>query len=63
MRWDSFVWKQVILNDEKLNSDGPDTLSWYWKDLRKDAEMFSTKQHGGSKIMVWSALCYQGTGT
>lgn len=60
--WDHPNWRQVIFSDEKkFNLDGPDGLSSYWRDLRKEPEIFSTRQQGGGSVMIWGAISYHGT--
>lgn len=58
---DNTVWKRYVFTDEKkFNLDGPDGLSYYWHDLRKDAEVFSKRQAGEASVMVWGAITYHG---
>uniref|UniRef100_A0A914DAA9 Transposase n=1 Tax=Acrobeloides nanus TaxID=290746 RepID=A0A914DAA9_9BILA len=56
-------WKmnafEVIKSDEKKwNLDGPDGLSGYWRDLRKEPLYFSKRNFGGGSVMVWAGVCY-----
>jgi hypothetical protein len=55
-------WFNVIFSDEKkFNLDGPDGWVGYWHDLRKEPELFSRRQNGGSSVMVWAAFSWEGT--
>jgi len=62
MTW-KLEWLKVVWSDEKkFNLDGPDGLSYYWHDLRKD-KMFSVKRgHGGGSVMIWACFGYHGLG-
>lgn len=54
-------WRKVIFSDEKrFNLDGPDGLSYYFHDLRKEELHLSRRQMGGGGIMVWAAIGYHG---
>jgi transposase len=51
-------WNYVIWSDEKkFNLDGPDGLSYYWRDLRKEPRFFSRRNFGGGSLMVWGGFC------
>lgn len=41
---------------EKFNLDGPDRLTYYWHDLRKDETIRSRRVHGGGSVMVWGCF-------
>lgn len=46
-------WRTVIFGDEmKFNLNGPDGLSFIWRNLGKEPEMFSIHQQGGGSVMV-----------
>lgn len=54
-------WTKIIFSDEKRFSlDGPDQWSYYWHDLRKEPELFQTRQSGGGGLMVWGAFSAKG---
>ncbi|CAF4635902.1 unnamed protein product, partial [Rotaria sp. Silwood2] len=56
MTWNN-EWNKVIWSDEKkFNLDGPDGFSYYWYDLRKEEEIFSTRVQGGGSVMIWASL-------
>ncbi|CAO4371152.1 unnamed protein product [Caenorhabditis nigoni] len=51
-------WKNVVFSDEKKwNLDGPDGNRSYWRDLRKDPQMFSRRNFGGGSLMIWGSFC------
>ena len=55
-------WLTVLFSDEKkFNLDGPDGLSYYWHDLRKQRQEVFSRQHGGGSVVVWAAFGYNGT--
>jgi transposase len=55
------AWDDVVFSDEKkFNLDGPDGFKYYWRDLRKEPEVFSRRQHGGGSVMVWAAFSAKG---
>jgi len=59
--WPSGKWERVIFSDEKkFNLDGPDGLSYYWHDIRKEEKIFSKRQQGGDSLMLWGAISYFG---
>ena len=56
------LWNSVIYSDEKrFNLDGPDGLHYYWSDLRKEPQFYSTRQQGGGSVMIWAAFSAKGT--
>lgn len=56
-----FFWHETIFSDEKkFNLDGPDGLSYYWHDLRREPRRFSKRQNGGGSVMVWAGLSFYG---
>jgi transposase len=58
--WDE-EWHHYVFTDEKkFNLDGPDGWAYYWHDLRKDQEVFSKRQLGGSSVMVWAGFGWNG---
>jgi len=62
MTW-KLEWLKVVWSDEKkFNLDGPDGLSYYWHDLRKE-KMFSLKRgFGGGSVMIWACFGSFGIG-
>jgi transposase len=60
MTWKS-EWQKVIWSDEKkFNLDGPDGFSYYWHDIRKEEQIFSTRSHGGGSVMIWASFGWYG---
>ena len=58
--WSS-EWHRVIFSDEKkFNLDGPDGFRFYWHDLRKEPQIFSSRHSGGGSLMVWGAFSSKG---
>ncbi|CAF2016077.1 unnamed protein product [Rotaria magnacalcarata] len=56
MTWNN-EWHKVIWSDEKkFNLDGPDGFSYYWYDLRKEEEIFSTRVQGGGSVVIWASF-------
>lgn len=55
-------WRRVVFSDEKkFNLDGPDGVTYYFHDLRKE-EIFLERNHSkAGGIMVWGAISYYGT--
>ncbi|CAD6196522.1 unnamed protein product [Caenorhabditis auriculariae] len=48
----------ILFSDEKKwNLDGPDGNRSYWRDLRKDPQLFSKRNFGGGSLMVWGGFC------
>uniref|UniRef100_A0A1I7XHB3 Laminin EGF-like domain-containing protein n=1 Tax=Heterorhabditis bacteriophora TaxID=37862 RepID=A0A1I7XHB3_HETBA len=48
---------QVIFSDKKKFSLGsPDGFTSYWRDLRKERRIFSTRNFEGGSLMVWAAF-------
>ncbi|KAG1705289.1 hypothetical protein DVH05_028532 [Phytophthora capsici] len=55
-------WDSVVFSDEKkFNLDGPDGYQYYWRDLRKEREIYSKRQSGGGSVFVWGAFSSKGT--
>ena len=48
--------RTIFLDKKKFNLDGPDRFQGYWHDLRKEKQVFSTRQFGGGLIMVWGTV-------
>lgn len=40
----------IILNEMKFYPDGPDLFAYYWHDLRKEPEVFFSRQQGGKSL-------------
>ena len=60
MTWNN-EWHKVVWSDEKkFNLDGPDGFSYYWHDLRKEEEIFSTRAQGGGGVMIWASFGWGG---
>ena len=60
MTWNK-EWQNVVWSDEKkFNLDGPDGFSYYWHDLRKEQELFSSRAQGGGSVMIWGAFSLNG---
>ncbi|POM79258.1 Transposase [Phytophthora palmivora] len=56
--WDVTKGGNCVFSDEKtFNLDGPDCMQYYWHDLRREPEIYSTRQSGGGSVMVWAAFC------
>ena len=43
-------------DEKKLNLDGPDGLSSYWHDLKREEKGYSTRHQGGPFLMMWGAM-------
>ncbi|CAF4547056.1 unnamed protein product [Rotaria socialis] len=43
------------LTKTKFNLDYPDGFSYYWHDLRKEEEIFSTRSQGGGIAVIWAS--------
>ena len=55
-------WGQIIFSDEKkFNLDGPDGLSYYGHDLRKEEKILSRRQMCGGSLIIWRAFSERGT--
>ncbi|CAF2066970.1 unnamed protein product [Rotaria magnacalcarata] len=48
------------LTKTKFNLDGPDGFSYYWHDLRKEEEIFSTRVQGGGSVVIWASFGWGG---
>ncbi|CAF5017842.1 unnamed protein product, partial [Rotaria socialis] len=60
MTWNN-EWHKVVWSDEKkFNLDGPDGFSYYWHDLRKEEDIFSTRPLGGGSVMIWASFGWGG---
>ncbi|KAF0710334.1 hypothetical protein AaE_012577 [Aphanomyces astaci] len=54
-------WNQIVFSDEnKFNLDGPDGLQYYWHDLCKEDQSFSSRQNGGGSVMIWAGFSSEG---
>jgi hypothetical protein len=52
-------WRYVVFSDEKkFNLDGPDGLQYYWHDLRKNPQDFSSLRQPKGSFMIWGAFGY-----
>ncbi|CAF2084350.1 unnamed protein product [Rotaria magnacalcarata] len=60
MTWNNECHKVVWSDEKKINSDGPDGFSYYWHDLRKEEEIFSTRPQGGGSVMIWASFGWGG---
>ncbi|CAF4303451.1 unnamed protein product, partial [Rotaria magnacalcarata] len=56
MTWNNEWHKAVWPDEKKINLDGPDGFSYYWHDLRKEEEIFSTRSLGGGSVMIWASF-------
>ena len=45
---------------KKINLDGPDSFQYYWRDLRKDEQIFGRRPFGGGSLMIWEAFSAEG---
>lgn len=60
MDWNAVDWTTVVFTDEKkFNLGEPDGLNHHFHDLRKENDIFSTRQQGGESVMVWGAFCFK----
>nr|CAD2203391.1 unnamed protein product [Meloidogyne enterolobii] len=50
--WDKIIWS----DEKKFSLDGPDGLSSYWHDLRKEPRFFSKRNFGGGSVMIWGSF-------
>uniref|UniRef100_A0A8R1E9S1 Tc3 transposase DNA binding domain-containing protein n=1 Tax=Caenorhabditis japonica TaxID=281687 RepID=A0A8R1E9S1_CAEJA len=51
-------WENILFSDEKKwNLDGPDGNRSYWRDLRKEPQLFSKRNFGGGSLMTWIGFC------
>lgn len=58
VHWTS-KWKNVIFSDEKkFNLDGPDSLHYYWHDMRKDVQYYTKTVNDRRSVMVWAAFSW-----
>ena len=58
MTWHT-EWQKVVWSDEKkFNLDGPDGFSYYWHDIRKEEEIYSTRTQGGGSLMIWASFSW-----
>ena len=58
-----YVWtspKVLWSGEKKFNLDGPDGFSYYWHDLRKEQEIFSTRAQDGGSVMIWASFGWGG---
>ncbi|CAF2249233.1 unnamed protein product [Rotaria magnacalcarata] len=60
MTWNN-EWHKVVWSDEKkFNLDGPDGFSYYWHDLLKEEEIFSTRPLGGGSVIILASFAWGG---
>ena len=45
---------------KKFNLDGSNQWKCYRHDLKKDPQMFETRQAGGGSVMIWGAFLAKG---
>ncbi len=59
MTWDN-QWIQIIFSDEKKNEIWMDKDGWkyYWYDLRKEKEIFSSCPFSGGSVITWWCSAY-----
>ena len=55
-KWDK-IW---FVDEKKFDLDGPDSVKFYFHDLRKESMMTSRRQNGGGNIMVWVGVSSRG---
>lgn len=54
-------WNKVVFSDEKkFNLDGPDGLTYYWRDSRKKPLQFKHRAFKGGSVMVWAGISVYG---
>ena len=62
-KWGAVNWKKVIFSHEKkFNLDGPDSLAYYWNDIRREKQFFEKRQQGEESVMIWGAISYYRVG-
>ena len=57
---DETIQRIVWSDEKKFNLDGPDSLRYYWHDLRDEKTIFSKRHSGGGSVMVWGGLTFFG---
>lgn len=61
LKWEASLWKNIIFTDKpKLKLDGPDSLQYYWYDLRNKTGIYYRRINRGGSVIIWSAIYYQG---
>ena len=48
--------KWIFSDEKKFNLDGPDGINFFWRDIRKEKEVFSRRNFGGGSLMVHGAF-------
>ena len=54
------IWNEVWHKVEKFNLDGLEGFSYYWHDLRKEEEIFSSRSQSGGSAMIWTSFGWAG---
>ena len=60
MTWNEAWYNVICLDEKKFNLDDPDGFSYYWHDLRKEEEIFSSRPQGGGSVMIWASFGWVG---
>ena len=53
MTWNEAWHNAICSSEKKFNLDGHDGFPYYWHDLRKEEEIFSTRPQDGGSAMIW----------
>ena len=55
------AWYKVIWSDEKkFNLDDSDSFPYYWHNLRKEEQSFSTGHQGDGSVIIWASSGWAG---